>query len=256
LRLFFTPTAIELHERFGFLKNSYIAPMRKGGEFVIKDLDMGKRTVVAAFSAFNIPDSDGDITLPTAFDKTFREQGPEGANRVKHLYNHERVSLTPIGVVKRLWRDEQYAYFESQMRDTPLASDVLKGYEDGSIKEHSYWAKAINPDRTPEGGYILKELRLMEVSTVIWGAQEKALLMEISKGEFTDLAAFENRLKSLQKWVRNATANDELLSDLEAELYKAEDLLKHIQPLRPQSAAPKPVAGNDLTLGQIFRILN
>ena len=59
----------------------------------VKDVDAKKGIVTGYFSAFNIKDSDGDIIVPGAFQKSLSEWFPKG--RIKHLLNHDpRQPLT------------------------------------------------------------------------------------------------------------------------------------------------------------------
>jgi len=55
----------------------------------VKDIDPKGRIVTGYYSAFGNVDSDDDVILPGAFERTLRERGPEGKNRIMHLWQHD-----------------------------------------------------------------------------------------------------------------------------------------------------------------------
>lgn len=220
---------------------------------LVKDIDTQKREVVFAFSKFNEYDSDNDFTLPKAFKKTMEEQGPNGADRIAHLYNHEKKVLPPIGKILKMWEDNEYAYAQSKMLGSTLANDVLDGYVQGALKEHSYWGHTYNYSPNEKGGNLLKEIRLREVSTVIWGSQERAKLVSIQKGELSDLSEFKKELEDLITYVRKSKASDEFLLDIENEILKASEVFETLEKAG-RVKAPEPSKPLELTLGEIYKL--
>jgi HK97 family phage prohead protease len=218
---------------------------------VLKDLDVAKREVVFAFVKFNDYDSDKDLTLPASFKKTIMEQGPKGSDRIAHLYNHERKILAPIGKVLDLWEDNEFGYARSKMLKNQLATDILDAYEEQAIKEHSYWGQAVNPTKNERGGYTFSEMRLMEVSTVIWGAQEKARLVEMVKKGLTTPENLDEYIKDLAAYVRKGKATDEFLQDIELEIMKFSQLIKS---LRPLELAPEPINKVEISLSDLVKM--
>ena len=217
---------------------------------VLKDINEAARTVVFAYSKYMVYDSDKDRVFAGAFDKTTRENGPDGTNRIKHVYNHNRTTLVPIGKPLRMWSDTDYAYTESKMADNQLADDVFKGYMEGTLTEHSFWGKSLNPSKNEMGGYDHKEIKLYEVSTVLWGANEDAKLLSLIKGDQGAESAINERLKDLQKFVRNSSASDDFLETIHVEIEKLQDLFSSLRP--PQ--APRPTYTSEQLL-QLYRML-
>jgi HK97 family phage prohead protease len=203
--------------------------MKKQGEFLIKDIDLAKREVKFAFVKFNDYDADGDLTLPFSFKKTIQEMGPKGTDRVAHLWNHERKTIPPIGRVIELWEDQDGAYAHSKMLNSQLANDVLDAYDQGAIKEHSYWGKGIDVTKNENGGLLIKQVKLMEVSSVIWGAQERARLMKSMENGIEDFEALRMQLNDLSAWVKKSKASDEFLKEIEFELEKTLDLIPTLE---------------------------
>jgi HK97 family phage prohead protease len=228
--------------------------MFKAGIHIIKDIDASKREVTFAFSKFDY-DSDNDLTISTAFDKTIAESGPEGANRIRHVWNHSRQNH-PIGALQKMWRDDEYAYAISKILTNPDAVAVMEAYEEGAINEHSYWGRSFNTGVNERGGKLIKEIKLMEVSTVLWGAQENAKLLSMIKSGDKPEPFIIEHLKSLRAWVKKSSATDDFLENLETELMKAEEILESLeksgQPPLPEPEQPKI----ELSLADIWKLKN
>jgi uncharacterized protein len=214
---------------------------------LIKDIDIQGRRVIFAFAKFNVYDEHKDYTFPGAFAKTIVERGPQGKDVIKHLYNHNKTVLTPIGKLQRLWEDDEFAYAESILLKNQTANDVLDGYEKGTLKEHSYWGKGIITHPNSFGGKNLKEIKLNEVSTVLFPAQEEALLM---KGDADGIAQVIERVDNLNEYLRKSNASDDFLETIELEVSRVSELLKS---LRPQEIAPKPITERELV--ELYRLL-
>lgn len=226
--------------------------MFKSSINIIKDIDTEKKAVVFAFSKLNDYDSDDDFTEKSAFDKTMKESGPEGSNRIRHVWNHDRKEA-PIGAIKRMWRDSEYAYVESTLLNNQRAVDIWDGYQNGAINEHSYWGKAFNSGVNPKGGKILKEVKLFEVSTVLWGAQEKAKLVELIKsGEKPD-KYFTEMVKDLQSYVKKSKSSDEFLETLEIELEKAVEIIDSLEK-SGREVTPELIEPNGFSLAELYKI--
>jgi HK97 family phage prohead protease len=227
--------------------------MFKSGINIVKDIDTAKKSVVFAFSKLNDYDSDEDYTEKTAFDKTMKESGPDGSNRIRHVWNHDRKEM-PIGRVTKMWRDNEYAYTESKMLDNQKALDAWDAYKEGAINEHSYWGKSYNTGINEKGGKIIKEVKLFEVSTVLWGAQEKAKLVELIKSGDKPESWLLEQIAGLQSYVKKSNASDDFLEVLEIELEKAMDILNSLEKsgrdITP--AASEPIT--EISLADIYKL--
>jgi uncharacterized protein len=227
--------------------------MFKSGIHLIKEIDSQKKTVVFAFSKLNDYDSDDDYTEKTAFDKTMRESGPEGSNRIRHVWNHDRKEL-PIGKPMRMWRDNEYAYTESKMLENQKAMDAWDAYVNEAINEHSYWGKSYNTGVNEKGGKVIKEVKLFEVSTVLWGAQEKAKLVEMIKGGDKPEPWLIDHIKGLQNYVKKSNASDDFLETLEIELEKAIDIIDSLEKSGRKTTPAKIEPKYDLSLAEIYKL--
>jgi len=187
----------------------------------VKDVDTKGRTVTGYFSAFDNIDSDGDVIVPGAFERTIREQGPKSKNRIFHLFQHN--AWKPLGKPKVLKEDGKGLYFETPFPDTTLANDTLKLYKAGIYNEHSIGYEVVNSDTETRNGQevnVLKEIRLYEGSTVTWGANAQTP-METIKSQFEDKDSMEDEISKIQKFLRNGDVTDETFELLE---YKLEQI--------------------------------
>ena len=199
----------------------------------IKDIDSKNRTIVAYASIFGNIDSDEDIIQKGSYLKTINENGVKGKNRVWHLFNHWHD--WPIAKPHELYEDSKGLVFASKMPDTEKANDLLKLYEAGFLTEHSVWIriiKAINETQQGRDIRVIQEVALMEVSSVLWGANEEAQTIGIkSIKELNDRIAAGNNI------MRNGTITDESFKKLESEL----NIIKNTLALLTQPpAAEKP----------------
>ena len=93
------------------------------GPVLLKDIDGRKGIVQFYGAAFNNVASDNDVTMPGAFTKSFAENGPTGANRIKHLRQHETRSI--IGKITELGQDAKGALVTSQLTNDTNGKDAL-----------------------------------------------------------------------------------------------------------------------------------
>jgi HK97 family phage prohead protease len=200
----------------------------------LKDIDE-KGVVTFYFSAFGNRDSDGDITLPGAFKKTFSEN----KERVRHFKNHDS-RLTP-GVVKELGEDTFGAWARSQLiLGTQLGRDTYEEYKAGAIKEHSFgfeytkWNTTEDPG-TRERTRTVSEYKLWEVSSLnSWGANPLTYTVDVKSEK--DLIEYFDVLLSLQK----GQFSDEYLKTVELKIKQIEQHIKTLNTTTPKEPGDKP----------------
>lgn len=204
----------------------------------VKDVDTKGRTVTGYFSTWGfdaagnpVPDSDGDVMMAGAFSKTLAQNGPESANRIWHLFNHDTGK--PIGKPSVLKEDEKGLYFETTFPDTVLANDILKLYESKAVTEHSIGFNIIQS--RDEGDYqLLQEIRLWEGSSVLWGANENTPTTGIKAEEF------QMKTNLLNELLRNGTLSDETFEMIEKLLKDIQAMFKGTGDNEPEKQ-PEPV---------------
>lgn len=197
----------------------------KSYEYKSDDVTVKGNTICGYFAIFNNIDSDGDVFQPGAFAKTIAENGPQGKGRVLHLYAHNRWDSLPIGKLTLLKEDAKGLYFESEIVETDFNKDILAHYKAGTLKEHSVGFYIINSrDEMVNGKEVryITEVKLLEGSTVLWGANEEALVTGIKS--FNNLEKELIEIKSLlQSLTQSADYNQQ---QPESKEITTEDVIK------------------------------
>ena len=177
----------------------------------LKDLDVKKRIATGYLSSFGNVDSYGDIVVPGAFKKSISER----KNSIYFLNQHNWSQ--PHGRFNVLKEDSKGLYFESEpLIDTSYSSDLMKLYEAGIIKEHSFGYSTIKADYDKETDIRhLKELKLYEGSNVTRGANPETPFVGM-KGR--TMEEINDECKNITKALRNGTFTDETFGLLEIAL--------------------------------------
>jgi len=188
----------------------------------IKGVDMDRRIIEGYYSVFDFKDSDGDVMVKGCYEKTIKENGPNGSNRIVHLYQHDPLQV--LGRPMALLEDEKGLYFRTMIADTTLGTDVLKLYRDGVLKEHSVGINFIQRDYDSQSDcYMVKECKMWEGSTVTWGANELSI-GGLAKGVKRDLI---DQYKDLSKAFHTGDYTDETFRLIEAQIKHIEQTLKN-----------------------------
>lgn len=169
----------------------------KGEGSKLENVDAKEGIIQVYVSAFNSKDSDGDVILPGAFNKTISEWGPKAKNRIWFLENHDSFK----GAIAKPFEVEQDGYglkFTVKMPKTQKAQDLLLLYEDGHITEHSIGFVTIKDNRKEDYNEIT-EIKLYEGSAVYWGANENARTIAVKSLQDLD-DEFTRTIKSIRNW--------------------------------------------------------
>ncbi len=199
-------------------------------ELMLKDIDEAQGRIIGYFSKFGNIDSDGDMIMPGAYTKTLKEN----SHRIKHLYQHN--PLMPLSGVKGgkliLTEDKDGLAFDSTISKTSYGKDVIRLYMDGVIDEHSVGYSVV--EKSQKSNYReLIDLRLMEGSTVTWGANEFAGTSNVKS--LTKEQTVE-KMGSVVKALRNGKYETEEVFDL-LEIY-FKQLQQNILDLSQKSTEP------------------
>jgi HK97 family phage prohead protease len=194
-------------------------------------------------------DSDGDVFDPTAFNKTIAQNGPEGANRIWHLFNHSFGA--PINKPKVLKADNFGVYFETVFPETTLGNDTLKLYEAGAITEHSVMFNIIQSrtnERSMQGEeyQLIQEVRMWEGSSVLWGANSNTPTTGIKSEQA------EAQIKLLDSLMHNGTFSDETFLMIEKSLQDIKAIYKGTNDLHPEPKHTEPAKPTDAELIKSF----
>lgn len=194
--------------------NYFLTKTISGG---VKDVDTEKRTVQLYFSNFDSLDADGDIVKQGAFEKTIKEWGPDGANRIKHWRNHDPNSV--IGKPLKMFEDSFGGGAISQMGQNQKAKDAILDYQDGLITEHSFGYAIVENDNSNTDYNILTELKMWEYSAVVLGANENTPVVSV-KGMDSEVLErwFKDKFDTIAKLTKAKTISgysDERLIGIE-----------------------------------------
>ncbi len=173
-----------------------------------KDID--GRSVVGIFAVHGHRDSYDDISHPGSFGKTLAE----GKMRLKYLWQHD-FNAPPVAAVKSIREVGRDALPDEVLQrapdatggvevvreylDTPRGNEVLTGIKAGAIQEQSYGYDAVKFDFNEVDGITirnLREVRLYEVSDVLWGANDATLASKATLPIEFLLKQFELHLKA------------------------------------------------------------
>lgn len=199
-------------------------------EYQVKDIDSAKGIVTIAINAFNIEDSDGDISLPGSFKRTFKNNG----NTIQHWLNHDRDKL--IGVPIKLYEDKEHAIAVSQLNiNKQLGKDVFEDYklfaEHEKTLQHSVRVLPVKFEEDRSGDHYTRKVAewklIMEYSTVYgWGANQDTPLLDIKE------------MKDLEIMMREGNYSDEKAKLIEDMYNKLKHLLDSDS--TPDSEEPDP----------------
>lgn len=151
------------------IKKNFNAP------FELKKLDEGGLFEGYA-SVFGVKDYDGDVIVQGAF-KTSIEKYASSGKRPKMLWQHNPSII--IGKWIELREDEKGLYVKGT-----LFTDVEKGREAYALMKHGELDGMsvgfnMSEPRYEDGGRVIDDLDLWEISVVTWGANPDALISSV-----------------------------------------------------------------------------
>lgn len=209
------------------------------------DVDNKSKSVKIAFSEMQSVDRDKDRILPTAFDKTFKERGPQGTNEIWHMLDHGRNSFSALSKFKELWRTETHAGGVSQYKNSFAWREVAWPlYEAGDFNQHSIGFGVVKETKGKDHN-IIEEVHLYEGSAVLWGANPNTPTMEVVKAlmgqeEDREITAAE-KIDEIIKKIKNDKFSDDNASLLVIELKRLQWLFdtKQISEVFKESTEPE-----------------
>ena len=157
-----------------------------------------------------------EIVVKGACARSIEARGVNGAGKNKIVVLNQHRQWEPIGMVTRLEEDEYGLYFEAEITAASYAEDALINIRAGVLNQLSYgfnyiWDK-VDYDADAEA-FILREIKLYEISVVTFSSDENAQLRSFSDyqkiaGLDTFTPAQLNELKTLLS-LRTSETRDE-----------------------------------------------
>lgn len=222
------------------------------GELKTLDIDPASRRVKSAFSKVDEIDTDKDIIDQNAYNKTLQERGPAAKNLIWHLTDHIANTDHAIGKFSELYvdRTSKYLVGVTNFPNTSKANDMLAHYEAGNINQHSIGFSTVKRDVFNDDDYskrytIIRELKLYEGSSVLWGANENTPNLTVGKSieeAQNALDQYLNQLDSLFKFMRTAKASDEAFELVDLRILQLkEDIQKFFDQVNKYTEPAKAV---------------
>lgn len=153
------------------------------GEFIVKSVDVEKRTIVAYGSSFGTVDSHNDRVLKGAFSESISTK----KGQILFLNAHNRYDTTNIlGVISEIKEDDFGLLFEVQIADTQKGNDILELYKAGVPLQHSIGGNYIEGGfkfNETDGVWDITKFDLSEISVVPFGSNSKTPLVTIKEEE-------------------------------------------------------------------------
>lgn len=203
----------------------------------VKDLDTTKGIVTVYINAFNVEDSDSDISMPGSFKRTFKNNG----DTIQHWLNHDRNQL--IGVPIKLYEDEIGAIAVSQLNlNKQIARDVFEDYKlfaaHNKTLQHSVRVMPIKFEEDRSNNRYVRRVNewkmVMEFSTVYgWGSNQQTPLIDIKS------------MDDLELMMREGNYSDEKAKEIEVLYNKLKMLLAKADPQDTPPQDPSALTEQD-----------
>ena len=226
--------------------------------YELKDIDNKAGILTAYVSIFNNIDSDGDMIVPGAFEKTVNERGPGSAKpRIKHLWQHTPWEV--IGVPEDVKSDETGLLVRSKFGTDTFSQDKFLQHVDGLITEFSIGYNVIKEEKAEgENGMYNKlvELKLWEYSSVTWGANSLTYVVDAKGYTPSVLDNLNSRMDKLTKALRNGKYTDESAEQFEIELKQIQTIYNELIEAGAAKSTPGEPDETTLSDDEVVRIIN
>ena len=216
--------------------------------YSVKDMDMKQGIVQLYASTFDKLDDDGDIMRRGAFTKTIQENGVEGKNRIKQLYQHDVTNI--IGKPLKMYEDEKGLYVESYITEKQN-NDYRKMYEEGLITEHSIGFMTMNDNKMESGENEITEVKLFEYSAVTYGANSDTPVVGMKSSK-----SMLDRLNTISNVLKKGTLTDDGFKQLQVEYEQLKAYI--LKSLETESQPTEPVTTEEvepIDLVKLFKTL-
>lgn len=138
-------------------------------------------------SVFSEPDSFGDTIKKGAFKKTIAENKRNGGPAM--FLSHDPTE--PVGTWNSLEEDDRGLKVEGRLVDTAKGADVLKLLKAKALTGLSIGFRARKSERGPNGGRVLVDIELLEISLVALPAASRARVTSVrNQHSEVDCSAF------------------------------------------------------------------
>lgn len=186
----------------------------------MKDVDPDNHIIEVKFAAYGMPDSDRDILIKGCFSKSISERGPESSTNRKIAFLWQHDMHDPIGKILKLEERDDGAYATVRLSNFDAVPNAKRAYfqlKDGDINQFSFgfsyvWDKMEYDEESDT--FIVKEVKLYEISVVTLGANEQTEYI----GELENEDEIKSYLKEISiKDKDKFNKIKQMITDIEAE---------------------------------------
>ncbi len=203
------------------------------------DIDTTNRQVKIAIAEMQTVDRDKEIFDNRAFDKSVKENGPNGTNEIWHLLDHDKNSFSALSKFKEVGTDGKYLYGVSQYKDSFAWREVAWPlYEAGDFTQHSIGFTPLDKQKQKDGTTIITSARIWEGSAVLWGANpntptlgiQKAISDLFDENELDTEEIVKHRFEKLIKRIQDEKFTEVNKNLLTIELMRLQSMYKATAP--------------------------
>lgn len=170
-------------------------------------------------SVFGNVDLGGDVVFRGAFAKTLRERLRKGFIKIVDSHRAFVGTESVIGIVREAKEDDHGLWFKGPFSSVTRAQEIRTKIKEGLLDALSFGYDIVKAETNPDSGVLeLKELKLYEVSVVIWGMNPKAKPTVVKAAiPFQDFGIVDNTSapwdaaaakKRIQSWVSSDDPSD------------------------------------------------
>jgi len=212
------------------------------GGHQIKGVDVKKGIVEGYLSAWDVVDSDGDMLIRGAFQKSIAERGPGSAGNRKIAFLRGHDVGQPVGKFLELEEDSTGLRYVGQMSKSSLGQDTLTLMEEGILNEHSIGYRRLRDKEEMRSDYnAIKEVVLMEGSILTFGANSSTPVIGVKSEDKPEQRKQQYlRMDKVAKMLRKGELTDETYHLLEIELLQIKENLLALDKEPPSTPEEKP----------------
>lgn len=215
-------------------KNQFIRKQTGAGGIADADYSESKGLRIAGYlNTMDYIDSSRDNIKPTAWDKTIKEMGPEGANRLRYLWQHQMMN--PIAKFDELYTEDNKLKYvvnvkERVYNEVQYVKEALVLIQEGVVDENSVGFQVLNGYYDDKDDiYYMTECKLFEGSAVTLADNDRSLITEVK-----DFDRIKSLIDNMQRVLKKGSITDETALSLEARLLELKTAL------RPSKSEPTP----------------
>lgn len=149
-------------------------------------------------SRFGEPDSFGDTIKPGAFRKTIKENKSQGGPAMYLAHDPSE----PIGVWDELAEDDNGLKVRGRLADTAKGRDALTLMKMKALTGLSIGFRARQTERGPNGGRVLTDVEIVEISLTAAPAARKARIVSVRSDAVAGLEAFTRAAREAASAIR------------------------------------------------------